>query len=126
MFNVVFYRCRHCGNVMAALVDSGVVPTCCGEPMTLLQAGTTDGAREKHVPAVVREGDVLRIRVGSVDHPMLPEHHIQFVAVVGKNNLQVVRLQPGDAPEAGSVVPEGERVTVYEYCNLHGLWSAEA
>ncbi len=126
MCNVVFYRCRHCGNVMAALVDSGAVPSCCGEPMARLRAGTTDGAREKHVPVVSREGSALHVRVGSVDHPMLPEHHIQFVAVAGENNLQVARLQPGDAPEAAFAVPEGEPVTVYEHCNLHGLWSAEA
>ena len=126
MADVKFYKCAHCGNVVAVLVDGGVTPVCCGEPMGLLQAGTTDGAHEKHVPAVEREGDELRVRVGSVEHPMLPEHYIQFIAVACEKRLQVAHLKPGEAPEAVFHVPEGAAVTVYELCNIHGLWSAEA
>ena len=94
--------------------------------MGLLQAGTTDGAHEKHVPAVEREGDELRVRVGSVEHPMLPEQYIQFIAVACQKRLQVAHLKPGEAPEAVFHVPAGAAVTVYELCNIHGLWSAEA
>lgn len=126
MSAVKFYRCAHCGNVVAVLIDGGVTPVCCGEPMGLLQAGTTDGAHEKHVPAVSRSGDELRVRVGSVEHPMLPEHYIQFIAVACEKRLQVAQLKPGEAPEAVFHVPAGAAVTVYELCNIHGLWSAEA
>ena len=126
MAAVKFYRCAHCGNVVAVLVDGGATPACCGEPMSLLRAGTTDGAFEKHVPAVERDGDILRVRVGSVEHPMLPEHHIQFIAVACEKRLQVAHLVPADAPEASFHVPARKPVTVYELCNLHGLWSAEA
>ena len=126
MSDVKFYRCAHCGNVVVVLVDGGVSPVCCGEPMRLLRAGTTDGAHEKHVPAVERDGDALRVRVGSVEHPMLPEHHIQLIAVACEKRLQVAHLLPGEAPEAVFHVPAGKPVTVYELCNLHGLWSAEA
>ena len=117
MAGVKFYKCAHCGNVVAVLVDGGVTP---------VQAGTTDGAHEKHVPAVEREGDELRVRVGSVEHPMLPEHYIQFIAVACEKRLQVAHLKPGEAPEAVFHVPAGAAVTVYELCNIHGLWSAEA
>lgn len=126
MSDVKFFRCAHCSNVVAVLVDGGVTPVCCGEPMRLLRAGTTDGAREKHVPVVEREGDELRARVGSVEHPMAPEHYIQLIAVACEKRLQVAHLLPGDAPEATFRVPAGKPVTVYELCNLHGLWSAEA
>ena len=126
MSDVKFFRCAHCGNVVAVLVDGGVTPSCCEEPMRLLRAGTTDGAREKHVPAIEREGDALRVRVGSVEHPMMAEHYIQLIAVACEKRLQVAYLSPGDAPEAVFHVPTGKPVTVYELCNLHGLWSAEA
>lgn len=126
MAAVKFYRCVRCGNVVAVLVDGGATPVCCGEPMGLLSAGTTDGAYEKHVPAVEREGDVLRVHVGSVEHPMLPEHHIQLIVVACEKRLQVAHLAPGEAPEASFHVPAGKAATVYELCNLHGLWSTEA
>lgn len=126
MSDVKFFRCAHCGNVVAVLVDGGVTPVCCGEPMVLLHAGTTDGAREKHVPVVEREGDELRVRVGSIEHPMATEHYIQLIAVACEKRLQVAHLSPGDTPEAAFSVPAGKPVTVYELCNLHGLWSAEA
>lgn len=126
MSDVKFFRCGHCGNVAAVLVDGGVIPVCCGEPLVLLRAGTTDGAREKHVPVVEREDDELRVRVGSVEHPMAAEHYIQLIAVACEKRLQVAHLLPGDAPEAAFRIPAGKPVTVYELCNLHGLWSAEA
>ncbi len=126
MSNVRFLRCAHCGNVCAVLIDGGVTPVCCGEPMQLLAAGTTDGAREKHVPAVERAGDELRVRVGSVDHPMLEKHYIQLIAAVYGDRLEVVRLTPADEPAATFHVPAAQPVTVYELCNLHGLWCAEA
>ena len=115
MSEVKFYRCRHCGNLVAVVEDAGPVPVCCGEPMELLVAGSVDAAAEKHV----------RARVGSVEHPMLPEHHIQWIAVACERRLQLAHLAPGEAPEAAFHVPAGAPVTVYEYCNLHGLWKAE-
>ncbi len=126
MSEAKFFRCAHCGNVVAVLIDGGANPVCCGEPMELLSAGTTDGAHEKHVPFVEREGDELRVRVGSVEHPMLPKHHIQLIAVACEKRLQVARLAPVDVPNATFCVPAGKPVTVYELCNLHGLWSADA
>lgn len=126
MSEVKFYRCRHCGNLVAVVEDAGPVPVCCGEPMELLVAGSVDAAAEKHVPDVTREGNVLRVRVGSVEHPMLPEHYIQWIAVACDRRLQLAHLAPGEAPEDAFHVPAGAPVTVYEYCNLHGLWKAEA
>ena len=77
-----FYKCRHCGNVITKLVNSGVSVVCCGENMQELVPNTVDASNEKHVPVVtVLEEGKIKVEVGSVAHPMLPEHHIAFVYV---------------------------------------------
>ncbi len=120
-----FYRCDHCGNVAVKLFDKKAPLFCCGEPMKKLEAGTTDGAREKHVP-VVEGKDVIHVQVGSVIHPMLDAHFITMIVLETKLGFQVKHLAPQDAPEADFVVaPQDEAVAVYEYCNLHGLWKTE-
>lgn len=121
-----FYRCDHCGNIITKLNDSGVPVVCCGEPMKELVPGSTDGALEKHVPAVSVEGSVVKVQVGEVKHPMLEEHFIQFIALETKNGFQIKNLKPGDEPAAEFVLSDGDSaVAAYEYCNLHGLWVKE-
>ena len=107
------------------LNKAGCPNMCCGEAMTELTANTTDAATEKHVPAVERDGDLLKVTVGSVEHPMLEEHFIQFIAVVEDNGFRLTYLKPGEKPyaEFKGVGPDAE---VYEYCNLHGLWKTKA
>ena len=120
-----FYVCEHCGNIMTLVKDSGVPVMCCGQKMTLLVPGTTDAAVEKHVPVVETQGSAVTVRVGSVEHPMLPEHFIQWIALETNQGSQMKYLQPGQAPQAVFALSEGEKVeAVYEYCNLHGLWKA--
>ena len=121
-----FYICRHCGNVITKLTSAQVPVKCCGEEIQLLEAGVTDAAQEKHVPAVEVEGNKVIVNVGSVDHPMLEEHWIQFICLVTDKGYQIHPLAPGDAPHAEFVVAEGETpLKVYEHCNLHGLWVTE-
>ena len=119
-----FYRCEHCGNIVEFVESSGVPVVCCGEPMKELVPGTTDAAVEKHVPVVNVEGNVVKVEVGEVEHPMLEEHYIGFVAIETKNGaVQKKYLNPGEKPVAEFVLAEGdELVAAYEYCNLHGLW----
>lgn len=116
-----FYRCAHCGNIISFLVSSGVPVVCCGEKMQELIPGSVDAAVEKHVPAAQREGSKLTVRIASVPHPMQPEHYIMWIAVAEADRLSIVSLRPDQAAEAVFCVGEGP-VTVYEYCNLHGLW----
>ena len=123
MKDVKFYRCSHCGNIVEMVHDVGVTLFCCGEKMQELVPNTSDGAGEKHVPVVNVEGDHVLVRVGSVDHPMLPEHLIQWIYV--QTNLGGMKkiLNPNEGPTASFKLAEGENVVaVYEYCNLHGLW----
>lgn len=120
-----FYRCAKCGNITVKLVDAGPPLSCCGELVAELKAGVTDAAKEKHVPALSQEGNTLTVQVGSVAHPMLPEHYIQLIAVEQQGKVQYITLAPDQEPKAVFQVEAGKSVTVYEYCNLHGLWKAE-
>jgi superoxide reductase len=120
-----FYICETCGNIITHVNASGVPVVCCGKPMKELVPGTTDAAVEKHVPVYAVEGNTVTVQVGSVEHPMLDVHFIQWVAVESKEGVQIKYLQPGQAPAATFALTEGdELVAVYEYCNLHGLWKA--
>lgn len=120
-----FYICNHCGNIVEKLIDKGVPIVCCGEPMAELIPGTSDGAAEKHVPVYEVKDNIVTVNVGSVDHPMVDEHYIQFVIVETNVGNYGKGLKPGTAPNVKFAITEGESVVaVYEYCNLHGLWKA--
>ena len=118
-------QCTHCGNQVMSLNDAGVPMMCCGEEMQALVAGSTDAAQEKHVPAVAVQGNVMQVTVGEVAHPMLAEHYIQWIAVEQGDKTQLARLHPQQEPKATFTVEPGQSYTVYEYCNLHGLWKVE-
>ena len=119
-----FFKCNHCGNVIVKVVDAGVPVMCCGEKMVELVPNTVDASGEKHLPVVTAlENYSIKVEVGSVHHPMLPEHHISFVYVETENGGIQVNLK--DKPEAVVYLGEEKAVAVYEYCNLHGLWKTE-
>ena len=123
---MTFYRCEHCGNIIAHIQDSGVRCPCCGEEMKPLLPNTTDAAGEKHVPVVQVNGQTVAVTVGSVEHPMLEAHYIEWILLETKESRQRKTLKPGDKPVAVfSLTPGDEVVAAYEYCNLHGLWIAE-
>lgn len=120
-----FYICERCGNMMAAVKESGVPVMCCGQKMTLIVPGTVDAAQEKHVPVYRVEGNQVVVNVGAVAHPMLPEHHIEWVSLQSKFGNQRKALQPGQQPKVCFALCEGDEVqAVYAYCNLHGLWKS--
>lgn len=126
MSEAIFYRCELCGNLVALLKSGGGTLTCCGQSMTKLVANSTDAAQEKHVPVIKKEDNKITVTVGSVEHPMAPEHHIEWIALVSEEKIELVYLKPGMKPQAEFAVPDGEAaVTAYAYCNLHGLWKAE-
>ena len=121
-----FYICEHCGNIVAMVKNAGVPVMCCGQKMTEIVPGTTDAAVEKHIPVYQVEGNLVKVRVGSVEHPMLPEHYIEWVSLQTRQGNQRKALHPGDKPEVCFALCEGDQVeAVYAYCNLHSLWKAE-
>ncbi|MEE0967680.1 MAG: desulfoferrodoxin family protein [Bacilli bacterium] len=118
-----FYRCAHCGNIIAKVKDTGVPVMCCGAKMEEMIPGTSDGAAEKHVPQYTVEGNLVTVKVGEVEHPMLDNHYIEWVSIQTKFGNQRKLLKPGDKPEVVFALVDGDEVeAVYEYCNLHGLW----
>lgn len=122
-----FYASADCGNIIMYFVDKGPRVSCCGEEMTELVPNTTDAANEKHVPVISIEGSKVVVKVGEVAHPMLEEHFINWVVLETRRGFQKVELVPDQAPEAEFALVDGdEAVAAYEYCNLHGLWKAEA
>lgn len=118
-----FFRCNRCGNIVVPVESKETNIMCCGGDMTELIANTTDAAQEKHVPVHSLDGTKVMVSVGSVPHPMLEEHYIQWVALQTKQGWQLKYLTPGTEPKVNFLVCEDDEVeAVYEYCNLHGLW----
>ena len=115
------YKCEKCGNIVEVLQGGSCTPVCCGEPMKLLKENTTDGAKEKHVPVVEKIEGGYRVTVGSVEHPMTPEHYIQFIELVTPDDVLRRNLTPEDKPVA-EFKTDATDVYAREYCNLHGLW----
>ncbi len=120
------YKCETCGKIVLEMIGSAVTPHCCGGPMTLLKANDTDGALEKHVPHVTKEGSTITAQIGEVEHPMLDAHYIQFITLETEKGAHTLCLKPGEKPTATFHLSENETPkAVYEYCNLHGLWVKE-
>ena len=125
MKNIKFYVCPHCGNIVEMVHDAGVNPVCCGQKMKELIPGSVDASAEKHVPAVKVQGGIVEVNVGSVDHPMVDVHWIEWVELVSDKGIQRKYLNPGEAPNVKFILGGEKPLAVYAYCNLHGLWKAE-
>ena len=119
------YKCKHCGNIVEAVHTGAGELVCCGEPMQQVTENTQEEvATEKHVPVVEKDGDVLKITVGSVEHPMDEDHYIEWIEVIAGPTVHRRYLQPGDEPKTNFICRQ-EQFTVRAHCNLHGLWSAK-
>ena len=123
--NTKFYICEHCGNIVTKIHDAGVPVVCCGQKMKELVPGVVEASVEKHLPVVTLEGDLVRVNVGSVAHPMAEEHSILWVYLETDRGGQRKELTVGAAPEVVFAVKDERPVAVYAYCNLHGLWKTE-
>jgi len=117
------YKCEICGNIVEMQHEGAGELVCCGEPMKLYQENTVDAAVEKHAPVIEPTECCVKVKVGSVAHPMTPEHHIEWVQLIKGDMTRRTYLQPGDAPEA-EFCCESDGAVAREYCNLHGLWKS--
>jgi len=117
------YKCEKCGNIVEVLHGGAGTLVCCGENMKHLVENTVDAAKEKHVPVVEQADGIVKVKVGSVTHPMEEKHYIEFIEVITTAGVYRKSLKPGEAPEAEFKV-QGNVLSVREYCNLHGLWKA--
>ena len=125
MKNTKFYVCPHCGNIVEMVKDVGVKPFCCGQKMDLLEPNTVEASGEKHIPEVKVDGNVVEVNVGSVDHPMVDVHWIEWVQLVTDQGSSRKWLNPGQAPHVKFLLDGEKPLAVYAYCNLHGLWKTE-
>ena len=121
-----FYKCEGCGKIAVLFRESACPTKCCGEPMVEVVPGTVDAAREKHIPDVAVEGNLVKVKVGSVEHPMLDAHYIEWIILETNQGFQKKDLKPGQAPVDVFALAEGETpIAAYESCNLHGIWKAD-
>lgn len=118
------YECEVCGNIVQVYRAGKGELVCCGQPMKLLEPNTVDAATEKHVPVVERVEGGVRVTVGSAPHPMVEEHHIEWIEVKEDGKMHVAFLEAGDEPSAVFEIGDGS-VEALEHCNLHGLWKGE-
>jgi superoxide reductase len=116
------YKCEVCGNIVEMIHAGQGELVCCGQPMKLFIANTVDAAKEKHVPVKEAVDGGLKVKVGSVAHPMEEKHYIEWIEILVDGKAYRQFLKPGEAPEA--FFPVSGAFTAREYCNLHGLWKA--
>lgn len=119
------YRCPICGNIVEVVHASGGTLVCCGKPMELLAANSVEASFEKHVPVIERIEDEIVVKVGSVAHPMIEDHYIEWIELLTENKVYRKHLKPGEKPEAHfNVCHSVKEFTAREYCSLHGLWKS--
>ena len=122
-----FYVCKKCGTMVALVKKGHCIPTCCGDEMTELIAGEVEASKEKHIPVINVNGNIVTVTVGEVEHPMIDVHYIEWISIETNLGNQRKVLKPNDAPKAQFALLDDEKVVAaYAYCNLHGLWKANA
>jgi superoxide reductase len=117
------YQCGICGNITEVLHPSGGTLACCGQSMNLLVENAKEAATEKHVPIITKIDGGYKVTVGEVNHPMLPEHFIEWIELIAGDEILRKNLKPGDAPEA-IFYTKATEVSAREFCNLHGNWKS--
>ena len=96
-----------------------------GQKMDELIPGSVEASGEKHIPAVKVDKDKVEVNVGSVDHPMVDVHWIEWVQLVTDKGSSRKWLNPGEAPRVTFLLEDEKPLAVYAYCNLHGLWKTD-
>lgn len=117
------FKCKKCGKIIEILDEGSPVTICCGEEMQEVITNTTDAAKEKHVPSYEIASDKINVTIGKVSHPMEEKHYIEWIMVEYNNKVEKVSLKPGMEPKA--TFDYHKKMTIYAYCNLHGLWKKE-
>lgn len=115
------YKCSVCGNIVEVLTGGAGELVCCGQPMDRLVAKTADEGKEKHVPVIEKMDGGIKVKVGSVPHPMEAKHYIEWIELLADGKAYRQFLEPSDAPEAVFNI-QADSVSAREHCNVHGLW----
>jgi len=131
------YKCNICGNIVEVIHTGVGQLVCCGQPMELLTEKTADVGLEKHVPVIEKIGNKVKVKVGSVPHPMkvkvkvgsVPhpmeqKHYIEWIEIIADGKTCRKFLKPGDKPEAEFEIV-ARKLEAREYCSIHGLWKSK-
>lgn len=118
------YRCPVCGNIVEVVHPAGGILVCCGQPMELITENSKDASLEKHVPFIRKIDGGYQVTIGSIEHPMIPEHYIEWIELITEDRVMRKYLQPGEKPIA-VFLTDAQKITAREYCNVHGLWITE-
>jgi len=117
------YKCEACGNIIEVVHGGEGELVCCGEPMKRMVENTVDAAKEKHVPVIEKVSGGIKVKVGSVAHPMEAKHYIEWIEIMADGKAYRQFLKPGEKPEASFSVTAAN-IQAREYCNIHGLWKS--
>ncbi len=115
------YKCEVCGNIVEVLHQGVGELVCCGQPMRLLEEKREEEGMEKHLPVVEKIDKGIKVKVGSIPHPMEERHYIEWIEVLTDKGTFRKSLKSGEGPEARFEIDE-PILGVREYCNIHGLW----
>ncbi len=118
------YKCEVCGNMVEIIHEGAGELVCCDQPMKRMEENTTDAALEKHVPVIEKTEGSIKVKVGSVPHPMQEEHYIEWIELIADGRACRQFLKPGEEPEAVFNI-DAQNLTAREYCNIHGLWKSD-
>ncbi len=119
------YKCNVCGNIVEVVHGGKGELVCCGQSMQLMEPGTVDASKEKHVPVIEKTEQGFKVSVGSTPHPMEEKHYIEWIELLADGKSYTAFLQPGQEPVAEFCI-QASQITAREYCNIHGLWQAES
>lgn len=121
-----FYICKHCGNIIAMIRACGVPVYCCGEKMQEIKPNTSQAAQEKHIPVYEVKGATVTVSVGKAEHPMTPEHFIEWICLETESGIQLKKLKPNTPPCVDFTISGDDKVkAVYAFCNQHSLWNTQ-
>jgi superoxide reductase len=118
------YKCEVCGDIVEVLHQGSGTLMSCGKPMTLQTENIVDASKEKHVPVIEKTAAGIKVKIGSVPHPMEAKHYIEWIELIADGKAYRQFLNPGDAPEATFNIV-AQQLIAREYCNIHGLWKGE-
>ena len=119
------YKCEICGIISSIIHPWAGEMSCCGQAMKLITENTEEAATEKHIPVIKKLEDGVQVMVGTVEHPMIDTHLIEWIEVRTISKTYRQELKPWDTPKVFFNIVDENIISARAYCNLHGLWKNE-
>jgi superoxide reductase len=136
------FKCKVCGYVYDPAANNSVpfenlpedwkCPICGAaksefEPLHQKGEPQTGGeAQEKHVPVIENKDGKVLVKIGTIPHPMTPEHHIVWVEL-RDGDKQLGKKDVSQSAEPAALfdnIEYKDGLKAYAFCNLHGVWES--